>query len=89
MFQQYFSEGEDLNSNQVTEDGTSALSKRNGRDLSAQNNEVGPQYPISEKSQPGMRFILNFLFLSMQLVYTFGIPYLQEIVGVILVIAQP
>jgi len=31
-----------------------------------------------------MRFILNLLFLNMQLVYTFKIPNLQWIVGVIL-----
>jgi len=43
-----FGEGENLGSNQVTEDGTSPLLERDGEDLSAQEN----QSPVHEESQP-------------------------------------
>ena len=47
-----FSEGENLDSNQVTEDGMPPLSEGNGGDLPAQENEIRPQSPIHEESQP-------------------------------------
>ena len=47
-----FGEGENLDSNQVTEDGMPPLSKGNMGDLSAQENEIHPQSPIYEENQP-------------------------------------
>ena len=47
-----FGEGENLDSNQVTEDGMPPLSERNGGDLSPQENEIHSQSPIHEESQP-------------------------------------
>jgi len=47
-----FSEGENFNSNQVTENGMHPLSERNGGELSTQENEIHPQSLIQEESQP-------------------------------------
>ena len=47
-----FGEGENLNFYQVTEDGMSPLSERNGGELSTQENEIHPQSLIQEESQP-------------------------------------
>ena len=43
-----FNEGENLDSNQVTEDGMPPISEGNGGDLPAQENEVSPQSPVLE-----------------------------------------
>ena len=40
-----------MDSNQVTEDGMPPLSEGNGRNLSAQDNEIRPRSPIHEESQ--------------------------------------
>jgi len=45
-----FSEGENLDSNQVIKDGMPPLSKGNGRDLPVQENEIHPRSPVHEKS---------------------------------------
>ena len=47
-----FSEGENLDSNQVIEDGMPPLSKGDREDLSAQENVIRPRFPIHEESQP-------------------------------------
>ena len=46
-----FGEGENLDSNQVTEDGMPPLSRGNGGDLPDQEIEIRPQSPVHEESQ--------------------------------------
>jgi len=47
-----FSEGENLDSKQVTEDGIPLLSQGNGSDLLTQENEIHLQSPVHEESRP-------------------------------------
>ena len=49
--QQYLGEGEDLNSQYVTKDGSLPLFDRSGEGLSIKENEIRPQSPNIEESQ--------------------------------------
>jgi len=79
-----FGKGENLNSNEVIEDGTSPLFDLNAGELSAQENKIRFQSPIHEESQHVNKVHPNLLFSNMQLVHMFRIPHLKGIVGVIL-----
>ena len=75
-----FGEGENLNSNQVTEDGMPPLPEGNGGDLSAQKNEIRPRSPIHEESQPASEVHPQSPVAEHSVSHMFGIPHPRGIV---------
>jgi len=79
-----FGMGENLNSNQVTEDGTPPLFDSNGGDLFAQENKIRSQSPIHEENQQVSQVHPQSPIPEHAVFHMFRITNLKGIVGVIL-----